>query len=267
MLNCPDLDPAIANAAYMEFRASAGWLFDETSEEMFARGRYALAAIEDLRPATALEARMAAQAIASDAHAVDCLRLAAQHRDDLVKVTRCRAQANAMTRQMDRALRTLTTLRKERGAREAVRPLFGPAWAGLAMPREPVPERTSTDPVPEPASWADPLPERPSAADQASQPGSGTDPLPERACAADPVPEPASGANNPVSPAALAKAEQFASRNRLLASRIRAAGGLTGKAIAGFRPSSLPDAATVEALVYGAGPVLAKLDRGNSAAA
>jgi hypothetical protein len=50
MLNCPDLDPAIANAAFMEFRASAAWLFDETSPEMLARGRYALATIEDLRP-------------------------------------------------------------------------------------------------------------------------------------------------------------------------------------------------------------------------
>jgi hypothetical protein len=68
-------------------------------------------------------------------------------------------------------------------------------------------------------------------------------------------------------PAALTKAEQFAARNPLLASRIRAAGGLTRKAIAGFRPSSLPDDATVEALVYGAGPVLATLGRRNSAAA
>jgi hypothetical protein len=248
MLNCPELDPAIANAAYMEFRASAGWLFDETSREMVARGRYALAAIEDLRPATALEARMAAQAIASDVHAADCLRLAAEHRDDLVKVTRCRAQANAMTRQMDRALRTLTTLRKERSAREAWKVAFEMPRAGVRsafeMPREPVPE---------PASAADPAPE----------PASGADPTPEPASEADRAPEPAYGANNPVLPAALTKAEQFAARNPLLASRIRAAGGLTRKAIAGFRPSSLPDDATVEALVYGAGPVVATMDRAN----
>jgi hypothetical protein len=260
MLNCPDLDPAIANAAYMEFRASAGWLFDETSEEMFARGRYALAAIEDLRPATALEARMAAQAIASDVHAADCLRLAAEHRDDLVKVTRCRAQANAMTRQMDRALRTLTTLRKERSAREAAKFAFDWPRAGLVMPRERVPE---------PASWTDPspgpAPEQASGAGPAPEPASGAGPAPEQASGTGPAPEPASGSNNPVSPAALAKAEQFAARNRLLASRIRAAGGLTRKVVAGFRPSSLPDDATVEALVYGTGPVLATLDRGNSA--
>jgi hypothetical protein len=215
MLNCPDLDPALANAAYMEFRASTGWLFDDTSDEMVARGRYAIAAIEDLRPATALEARVAAQAIASDAHAADCLRLAAEHRDDLAKVTRCRAQANAMTRQMDRALRTLTTLRKERSAREAVR-------AAFEMPREP-------------------------------QPAAAPDPMP-RSEASDLLP-----------PAALAKAEQFAARNPLLASRIRAAGGLTRKAVEGFRPSSLPDAATVAALVLGGGPVPAAPDRGNAA--
>jgi hypothetical protein len=213
MLNCPDLDPAIANAAYMEFRASAGWLFDETSEEMLARGRYALAAIEELRPATALEARVAAQAIACDAHAADCLRLAAEHRDDLAKVTRCRAQANAMTRQMDRALRTLAMLRRERRARELARAMSQPA--------------------------------------------------PEAASGASPERKPASWASDP---AALAKAERFAAANRLLASRIRAAGGLTTTAIAGFRPTSLPDAATVAALVHGVGPVLGALDRANGAA-
>src|ERR1700722_2118428 len=223
MLNCPDLDPAIANAAYMEFRASAGWLFDETTEEMSSRGRYALAAIEDLRPATALEARVAAQAIASDVHAADCLRLAAEFRDDLAKVTRCRAQANAMTRQMDRALRTLTTLRKERGAREAWKVAF-------EMPREPWPKRASAaDPASGPASWAgrasaaDPLPEPASLADQLAEQASAANPLPEPASLADPLagrafpaypaPVPAFGASDPVLPAALTKAEQFAARN------------------------------------------------------
>jgi hypothetical protein len=33
MLRCPDLDPEIAGAAYMEFRACDGWLFDDTSGE------------------------------------------------------------------------------------------------------------------------------------------------------------------------------------------------------------------------------------------
>src|SRR5580658_6726102 len=202
MLNCPDLDPAIANAAYIEFRASAGWLFDETSREMVARGRYALAAIEDLRPATALEARMAAQAVASDVHAADCLRLAAEHRDDLAKVTRCRAQANAMTRQMDRALRTLTTLRKERGAREAWKVAFEmprervpeAVRAAFEMPRERVPRRASAaDPAPRPASWA----EQASPADPLPEPASAADPALESAYAVDPAQEPATGANNP----------------------------------------------------------------------
>jgi hypothetical protein len=232
MLNCPDLDPAIANAAYMEFRACAGWLFDETSEEMRARRRYALEAIEELRPATALEARVAGQAIASDAHAVDCLRLAVEHRDDLAKVMRCLAQANAMTRQMDRALRTLAALRPERRVRELARPLF----AALA----------------EAAGEASPEP--PEAARGAS---------PEREPVREQAREPVSGASDP---AARAKAERFAAGNPLLAARIRAAGGLTATAIAGFRPSALPDAATVQALVHGVGPVARAPDRTNGGA-
>jgi hypothetical protein len=239
MLNCPDLDPAIANAAYMEFRASAAWLFDETTEEMSSRGRYALAAIEDLRPATALEARVAAQAIASDAHAADCLRLAAGHRDDFVKVTRCRAQANAMTRQMDRSLRILTALRKERGARETAQAVFNAMQAGLKMPREPVPVLALRE----------------------------SDPLPEPPLAPDPAPETTAAPGDPISPAALAKAVQFARHNRMLAARIRAAGGLTRAAIAGFRPASLPDAETVKALVNGADPVLTALEPKTAAAA
>src|SRR3984957_18058535 len=238
MLNCPDLHPAIANAAYMEFRASAAWLFDETSEAMSSRGRYALAAIEDLRPATALEARVAAQAIASDAHAADCLRLAAEHRDDFVKVTRCRAQANAMTRQMDRSLRMLTALRKERSAREAAQAAFNAMQASLKMPREPVPVLALRG-----------------------------DPLPEPPLAPDPAPETTAAPRDPVSPAALAKAEQFARHNRMLAARIRAAGGLTRAAIAGFRPASLPDAETVKALVNDADPLLEALEPKNAAAA
>jgi hypothetical protein len=245
MLNCPDLDPAIANAAYMEFRACAGWLFDDASEEMRARRRYALEAIEELRPATALEARVAGQAIASDAHAVDCLRLAVEHRDDLAKVMRCLAQANAMTRQMDRALRTLGVLRRERRVRELTRPLFA---AAPEAAREAGPE------PPEAGRGASPEP--PVAAG-----GASSEP-PAAAGGASPEREPVSWASDP---AARAKAERFAAGNPLLASRIRAAGGLTATAIAGFRPSALPDAATVRALVHGVGPVVAARDRANEA--
>ena len=198
MLTLPSLDPAIANAAYIEFRAATAWLFGDTSPETAARGRYALAAIEDLRPATALEARIAAQAIASDAHAADCLRLAAEHRDDFAKVTRCRAQANAMTRQMDRSLRMLATLRKERGAREATAPASSAARARFETPLKPVPAL-----------------------------GFDSDPAPDPSATADAAPEPSASPSDPVSPAALAKAVQFAARNRMLAARIRAAGGLT----------------------------------------
>ena len=46
-------------------------------------------------------------------------------------------------------------------------------------------------------------------------------------------------------------AERFAARDPLFAARIYAAGGLTAKAVAGFRRSSLPTVATVTTLVLG----------------
>jgi hypothetical protein len=142
-----------------------------------------------------------------------------------------------MTRQMDRSLRMLAALRKERGAREATEAAFNTARTWFEMPRE-----------------------APSGLDF------GGDPPPGPAAEPDPAPEAAVAPEVPVSPAALAKAVQFASRNRMLAARIRAAGGLTRTAIAGFRPGSLPDAETVEALVHGGDLVLAALDRRKDAA-
>jgi hypothetical protein len=65
MLNCPDVDPDIAGAAYMEFHACVGWLFDDASDETRRRGCLALGAIEALRPASALEARLAARTVAA----------------------------------------------------------------------------------------------------------------------------------------------------------------------------------------------------------
>jgi hypothetical protein len=229
MLNCPDLDPDIAGAAYMEFRASVAWLFDDTSDETRLRGRLALEAIQELRPATALEARLAAQAIAADAHAADSLRLAADHRDDVAKSGQCRAQASGMMRQMHRARQALVTLQQERHRRR---------WFE---------DRTASGFFPPAEPPAEP-PIEPSAEPQAELP------LP----AAPPV----AAARPAIPPETLARAEAYASRNPLLAARIRAAGGLTAASVAGFRPAQLPDRAVAWVLAHGTTPVLAALDDG-----
>jgi hypothetical protein len=229
MLNCPDLDPDIAGAAYMEFRACVAWLFDDASDETRLRGRLALEAIEELRPATALEARLAAQAVAADAHAADSLRLAAVHRDDVVKSGQCRAQASGMMRQMHRARQALELLQRERHRRRLYQARPAPAFFPPA------------EPPPEP-------PIEPPAEPQAELPLTAAPPV---------APAPPA-----IPPEALARAEAYANRNPLLAARIRAAGGLTAASVAGFRPSQLPDRTIAWVLANGTTPVLAALDRG-----
>jgi hypothetical protein len=233
MLNCPDLDPDIASAAYMEFRACVGWLFDDTSDEARLRGRLALQAIQELRPATALEARLTVQAIALDAHAADSLRLAAVHRDDVVKSGQCRAQASGMMRQMHRARQALVTLQGERYRRRLFQDRPAPEFFAPAEP----PNEPSAE-----------LPDEPPGEPQ------GELPLP----AAPPV----AAARPTIPPQTLARAEAYARRNPLLAARIRAAGGLTAASVAGFRPSQLPDRTVAWVLANGTTQVLAALDGG-----
>jgi hypothetical protein len=238
MLNCPDLDPDIAGAAYIEFRACVAWLFDDTSDETRLRGRLALEAIEELRPATALEARLAAQTVAADAHAADSLRLAAVHRDDVVKSGQCRAQASGMMRQMHRARLALETLQQERHRRRLFQARPAP---GFFPPAEPAIEPPAEPP-------AEPPPIEPPAEPQAELPLPGAQPV----AAARPA----------IPPQTLARAEAYARRHPLLAARIRAAGGLTAASIAGFRPSQLPDRTVAWVLANGTTPVLAALDGG-----
>jgi hypothetical protein len=59
-----------------------------------------MAAVADLRPANAHEVRLVVEpatqldpVVAADAHAMDCLRVAAQHCDEILAALRCRAQA------------------------------------------------------------------------------------------------------------------------------------------------------------------------------
>jgi hypothetical protein len=95
-------------------------------------------AVADLRPATAYEARLAVEVVAADAHAMDSLRLAAQHADEIAIVFRCRAQAAAMMRQV-RSMRLM--LEREQAARPA-------AQAPIAAATRAAPPPAAPDPAP-----------------------------------------------------------------------------------------------------------------------
>src|SRR5579883_1272710 len=78
----------------------------DTAEDRLRRDRAAVARMACLAPINADEAAIAAQYIAADAQAMDCLRLAQQHADDVAQVLKCTALAIRMFREA-RASRTL----------------------------------------------------------------------------------------------------------------------------------------------------------------
>jgi hypothetical protein len=83
------------------------------------RDRAAMAAVAALRPENAAEGRLAAQFVAADAWAMDCLRLAGERRRELEIARKCRAQAASMMREGKSALRMLLKLQAVRQAIEA----------------------------------------------------------------------------------------------------------------------------------------------------
>jgi hypothetical protein len=137
------LPPTIAREAYARVCSSLPPPVPDTPETRAARNESAMMAVADLRPATAYEARLAVEIVAADAHAMDSLRLAARHCDDIDATLRCRAQATAMMRQV-RSTRLM--LEREQMARPKV--------------AAPVPVETRAAPpqtAPEPAPAPDPI--------------------------------------------------------------------------------------------------------------
>jgi hypothetical protein len=110
-------------------------------EERAARDEAAVAAVADLQPADAYQARLAARSVGADAHAMDCLRLAALAGRDSDEARRCRAQAVAMARTAEAALRSLRA-QQAAGARpaDAATPALDEAPAPpVPAPAEPPP--------------------------------------------------------------------------------------------------------------------------------
>lgn len=76
-------------------------------------------AVAALRPVNAAEGRFAAQFVATDAYAQDCLRLARERRREPEVARRCAAQAISMLREGKGAVRLLLRLQAERRVIEA----------------------------------------------------------------------------------------------------------------------------------------------------
>jgi hypothetical protein len=135
------LPPPIAREAYARLCTLLPPPVPDTPETRADRNEAAMEAVADLVPANAYEARLAVEIVAADAHAMDCLRLAAQHCDVVVTTLRCRAQATAMMRQV-RSTRLL--LEREQAARpRAPAPIAAePPHAQLHTAPEPAPEPT-----------------------------------------------------------------------------------------------------------------------------
>ena len=74
------------------------------------RDRAAMAAVAALLPTNGVEGRLAAQFVAADAWAMDCLRLAGERARELGVAGKCRAQAMSLMREGKAALRVLLRL-------------------------------------------------------------------------------------------------------------------------------------------------------------
>jgi hypothetical protein len=111
----------------------------DTPEARAVRDEAAMAAVAALRPADAFGARLAAEIVAADAQAMDSFRLASQYCNDLAATLRCRAQAAAMMRQMQSALRTLINMQSVRQKAAAARQPEAPPKGAMPQP-EPQPD-------------------------------------------------------------------------------------------------------------------------------
>ncbi len=92
---------------------------NDTPEDLARRDNAAIAEVASLLPANAEEATLAAQFVAANAQAMDCLRLAREHAADLARVLQCTAQSANMMRQARAARSLLLRVQAARQKREA----------------------------------------------------------------------------------------------------------------------------------------------------
>ena len=92
---------------------------DASPEALHRRNESAIAQVAALCPANAAEATLAAQYVAANAQAMECLRLTNHLDTDMVMALKCSAQAASMMRQSQAALRTLLRTQAAREKRDA----------------------------------------------------------------------------------------------------------------------------------------------------
>jgi outer membrane biosynthesis protein TonB len=156
--------PALSNTARHEYYVEIGNGLpppvDPTHEYRQRRLTTAVETFNALRPGDAYEARLAVQIVLAGAHAADSLREAGLYRDDFAKMTRCRAQAASMMRELRAAKRMLAQEQKVRLATEAV---ANTAMAHPATTSGPSPqtEPQAAPPVQPPATASQPAAPQP----------------------------------------------------------------------------------------------------------
>ena len=91
----------------------------DSPEDRIRRDNAAIAQVASMLPANAEEANIAAQFVGANAQALDCLRLAHLHEQDLPRSLQCTAQAGNMMRQARGARSLLMRVQAARQKREA----------------------------------------------------------------------------------------------------------------------------------------------------
>ena len=107
----PNLPPSVARHTLYVLTEALPPPITDIREERAARDEAAIAAVAELHPGNAIEARLAARVVAADAHAMDCLRLAGQSERLPEDGRRCRSQAATMMRAAQSGLHALRSCR------------------------------------------------------------------------------------------------------------------------------------------------------------
>ena len=103
----PGLSPRVSSEAFAELCRALPPPINASQAARDSRDMLAMAAVAAFRPADITEALMVVEIVAIEAHVRECLRLAGLHQADIKVSHQCRAQATAMMRQKQRALRML----------------------------------------------------------------------------------------------------------------------------------------------------------------
>jgi hypothetical protein len=116
----PNLPPSVARHTLYVLTEALPPPITDIREERAARDEAAIAAVAELHPGNAIEARLAARVVAADAHAMDCLRLAGQPGRQPEDGRRCRSQAAAMMRAAQSGLHALRSMQAARAKSDTV---------------------------------------------------------------------------------------------------------------------------------------------------